>query len=119
MINGNYEFLSLIGDAEANELYRLLVHDVYQPRVVVEYKRIAYEYPVSNVRICFDSNINASLTPFNFFNENCGLIPIISPDMRVLEVKYDDFLPMMIKEILSSIDELPQSNSKYVNARML
>lgn len=119
MINGDYEFLSLKGDVEANELYRLLIHEVYQPRIVVEYKRIAYEYPVSNVRICIDSNINASLTPFNFFNENCGLIPIISTDMRVLEVKYDDFLPMMIKEVLSSIDELPQSNSKYVNARML
>ncbi len=119
MIKGYYDFIRERVEPEAILLYRILVKEVYQPRIVVEYKRIAYEYPVSNIRICFDFNIKTSITPFNFFNDNCGLIPIISSDQGVLEVKYDDFLPKLIKESISPIDELSQSNSKYVIARML
>jgi hypothetical protein len=44
---------------------------------------------------------------------------LVARDQGVLEVKYDDFLPKLIKDTLTPLDELTNSNSKYVQARML
>lgn len=119
MINGDYNFLRVMDNEKAQSIYAILMREAYLPKTIIEYQRVAYVYPVSNIRVCFDHHIRASLTPYNFFDENIGLIPLLSVDQIVLEVKYDDFLPSLIKEILSNIDELSQANSKYVQARML
>lgn len=119
MINGDYDFLRFMGNEHAQSIYALLVREAYRPKTIVEYQRVAYVHPISNIRICFDYHIKASLTPFNFFDENIGYLPLLSVDQTVLEVKYDDFMPTLIKEILSPLDELSQANSKYVQARML
>lgn len=119
MINGDYEFLRSMENDQALSIYHILKREAYSPRTIVEYKRVAYVHPISNIRICFDYQLKASLTPFNFFEENIGVLPILSVDQAVLEVKYDDYLPTLIKEVLSPMDELSQANSKYVQARML
>jgi len=119
MMQGSYAFLMDRSEVEAHELYLSLMKDVYRPKTIVQYHRTAFVHPVSNVRICFDTDIRASMTPFNFFQEDLGFIPLVARDQGVLEVKYDDFLPKLIKDTLTPLDELTNSNSKYVQARML
>lgn len=119
MIHGDYEFLKDNETKEIRELYLTLTKDGYSAKTIVEYRRLAFVYPVSNTRICFDTEIKASLTPFNFFSDNVGFIPLITSDLGVLEVKYDHFLPSLIKETISPMDELNQANSKYVQARII
>jgi uncharacterized membrane protein len=119
MINGDYEFLRNYENAEIKDIYYSLIKEGYSAKTIVEYRRVAFVYPVSNTRICFDTEVKASLTPFNFFEENVGFLPIITSDIGVLEIKYDHFLPTLIKDTISPMDELTQANSKYVQARLL
>jgi hypothetical protein len=119
MIRGDYSFLKNKEGSEEKDIYYTLIKEAYSAKTIVEYRRFAFVYPVSNTRICFDTEIKASLTPFNFFEENVGFIPLITRDQGVLEIKYDHFLPKLIKDTISPMDELTQANSKYVQARML
>ncbi len=119
MIKGNFDFLIGLDNAEARNMYNILITEGYSAKTIIEYRRIAFVYPVSNTRICFDTDIGASLTPFRFFDENVGFLPLITKDQGVLEVKYDHFLPTLIRDSIAPMDELQIANSKYVQARMI
>lgn len=119
MINGDYSPLMDIGEPLAIELYGRLMTGGYRPRVVVEYNRMAYTYPVSNTRLNFDNEISASYVTDSFFDESPGLVPLMAPDMGVFEVKYDHFLVGMLKEVLESMDSLTKAYSKYTQARLV
>lgn len=120
MLSGNYTFLMGLQDPLAHELYARMTLEGYHPRVIVEYNRLAYTYPVSNTRVTFDSSVSASYVVDSFFDENSGMIPIMQPDMGVLEVKYDNFLVGILKEVVeSSVNSMSQANSKYGQSRFL
>jgi hypothetical protein len=118
MINGNYAFLLKSENPMARAIYTRLMSGAYTPRNMVEYKRIAFKYSVSNVRITFDTNVYGKETPYGFFNEYPGLYPIITPDRGVLEIKYNDFLPGPFKKIIKSIDTMQIAYSKYGQSRL-
>lgn len=69
-----------------------------RPRVLVSYVREPYVYAAGNVRVTFDSNIRTSLFQRDFLN---GALPDIiatdAPGDIILEVKYDAFLPEVIR----------------------
>ena len=69
-----------------------------RPRVLVSYVREPYVYAAGNVRVSFDSNIRTSLFQRDFLN---GALPDIiatdAPGDIILEVKYDAFLPEIIR----------------------
>ena len=69
-----------------------------RPRVLVSYVREPYVYAAGNVRVTFDSNIRTSLFQREFLN---GALPDIiatdAPGDIILEVKYDAFLPEVIR----------------------
>lgn len=70
------------------------------PDVITEYDRIPYTYSLGNVRITFDMNISGSMEFSNFFSSKMAKRPILMPDMLILEVKYDEFLPDYIEELI-------------------
>ena len=119
MENHKYDFLLNKKSELALFFYYKLLQGCYRPKTIVEYNRLAYVYPVSRVRITFDTNVRATAYPYGLFEERLNTFPIISPDLGVLEVKYNEFLPSSLKHILESIDTLPQANSKYLKARFL
>jgi hypothetical protein len=119
IMRGDYSPLMNLQEPFAFELYRRMIMGAYRPKVVVDYHRIAYIYPVSNTRLSFDSEISASYVTDSFFDVNPGLIPLTAPDMGILEVKYDHFLVGILKAILEPLDSLAKANSKYVNSRFL
>lgn len=69
-----------------------------RPRVLVSYVREPYVYAAGNVRVTFDSNIRTSLFQREFLD---GALPDIiatdAPGDIILEVKYDAFLPEIIR----------------------
>ncbi len=119
MENHKYDFLLNKKSELALFFYYKLLEGCYRPKTIVEYNRLAYIYPVSRVRITFDTNVRATAYPYGLFDERLNTFPIVSPDIGVLEVKYNECLPSSLKHILESIDALPQTNSKYVRARFL
>ena len=83
------------------------------PRVVVGYKRTAYVYPAGNVRITFDRDISA-IPPEMFLDKACKGIYVLKPSIGVLEVKFDEFLPPLLMDILRGFNLKQSSFSKYV-----
>lgn len=116
---GDYSPLRKRKDRICQTIYLRMNKGGYQARTVVEYDRIAYSYPASDVRITFDRRVRGTLTGNGFFERYPGFIPLLDYHHGVFEIKYNDFLPFQIKELTKKLDRLPQANSKYRQAREL
>lgn len=83
-----------------------------RPKVIVEYDRKAYIFPAGNVRITLDRNLRAG-TQIENFGKPGIVLNRISEMQNVLEVKYDEFLPGFIAQLLESGNMNQESYSKY------
>ena len=96
------------------ELYCKMKMQQLQPRVFVSYVREPYIYDAGNVRVTFDSQIRTSLFQQDFAD---GLRSDISatdlPTDRILEVKFDEYLPEVIACLLQKGVLRQQAFSKY------
>lgn len=118
MVDNDYTFFREMQDPLAVELFLRMCGGSYTPVSTVQYNRVAYHYPVCDVRITFDTDIRASCMKSTFFEENPTLYPLMPGDKGVLEVKYSGFLPGVFKDIVSTIEASPLANSKYGYSRM-
>ena len=112
-----YAFLLQREEDLSHFLYNKLLQGGYRPKVIVEYQRTAFQYPVNDVRITFDHHIKGSVNPYGLFEESPFYFPIMSDDVGVLEVKYNGFLPGHLKNLVHQVDSLEEANSKYSNSR--
>lgn len=112
-----YGFLLNYEEPLAKTLYVKLMQGGYMPKTIVEYKRTAYLHTVSDVRITFDTDIKAAAVPYGIFSKDLSYIPLIEGDRGVLEVKYNDFIPSTLKQVIQEINCLPEASSKYSKAR--
>ena len=100
------------------ELYCKMKTQQLRPRVLVSYVREPYIYDAGNVRVTFDSHIRTSLFQREFSG---GAISDIcatdAPGDVILEVKYDAFLPGIIRWLLQSEELRQQAFSKYGSCR--
>ena len=66
------------------------------PSIIVLYHRTAFTYPISDVRITFDSNIQSGLYSYDLFNKD---VPIVrAEDFKVLTAI---FLAVLKKPLLT------------------
>ena len=119
MINGNYDILLDHDEELAGFLYTKMTSELYTPRTVVEYDRVAFGTNENNIRLTIDTGIRANEGDFNIFDENLQLYPVMSIDRGVLEVKYNNFLLSYIKDVIECVDSLETSVSKYMLARKI
>ena len=91
----------------------------YKPSVVINYNRIPYVYKAGNVRLTLDYNISIDYNTDGFFKNDNVQIPIIEESMRILEVKYDEFLPNYISWLININTLERTSYSKYLNGRRM
>lgn len=82
-----------------------------RPKVIVDYVREAYTY--NDVRITFDKNIRTANYQTNIFSKGVITLPCLPSNMMVLEVKYDDDLPYVIKKLLQPLAASQTAFSKY------
>lgn len=88
-----------------------------KPKVVVIYERKAFICPDGNVRVTFDRNISSATNIEQFFETDIAKRPILASGKHVLEVKYDEFLPKYIKNILNTGKMDRTTFSKYYLCR--
>ena len=118
MENRHYECLLNHEEDLAIFLYNKMTQNIYRPKTIVDYDRIPYTYPVSDVRITFDFNLRGSFFPTGLYDDHIGMQPLLPLGFGVLEVKYNDFLASPLQRVVSEIDQLPEAISKYSNARL-
>jgi len=118
MIDGDYRFLAARKEPLAAELYVHMVTGCYRPQSVVQYNREAYTHPVSNTRMTFDTSVSATETTGDFLKEHLCMIPLMPVELGVFEVKYDHLLIKPFNQIISRLNVIPNSNSKYVQSKI-
>lgn len=116
ILAGDYDFLIKRPEKVCRELFGYSRLKRMKPVVVVEYQREAYISPLGNVRITFDKDISAS-NVLNMFSKDFYTQKVLPDDIMVLEVKYDDYLPVHIKGMLQGISAEHCAISKYVMCR--
>lgn len=89
----------------------------FTPKVIIDYERIAFVEPITNIRITLDTNISASNNFSNFLTQNYLHYPLLDKQIHVLEIKFDSILPGYIKNIVSSFNFNQIAFSKYYFGR--
>lgn len=100
-----------------SELQAKMKADLYKPAIIIDYERRAFTYPINDVRITIDYNISCSYDVSNFFERDVNSIPLLDKNMSILEVKYNDFLPDIIKQLINIKNLEITSFSKYATGR--
>ena len=109
--NGDLSVLLNRGNEFLDEMYLLMTLNVYRPFIVVEYDRQAFCYEFGDVRITFDSDVRTSRSNLNLFDGDMQFASVY-PDV-VMEVKYTGFFPEVLSDILSTVNPIRDSVSKY------
>ena len=117
MIAGDYSVLRSYDCELAEYLYNKMTMEMYLPRCVVEYDRIALGVNENNTRITLDTGVRANEGNFDIFSEQLQLYQVMKPDRGIIEVKYNRFLLSYIKSLLQGVSKLETSCSKYCMAR--
>lgn len=99
------------------ELYTKMKNQNLAPKTIVDYLREPFIYPTGNVRITFDRDIRSGLYSLDFFNDHLPTLPV-GDEIVVLEVKYDQFLPAHLQDILQLGNRRTSACSKYALARI-
>ena len=89
------------------------------PSIIVLYHRTAYTYPISDVRITFDSNIQSGLYNYDLFDEDAPVYNVDEKGKQVLEVKFNEVLPLHIANILNDIPSCREAVSKFALCRSI
>ena len=116
LLSGEHGFLLRRGEPLLQELYSKLRGHGLAPRTVVCYDREAFLYAPGHVRVTLDRKIRAGRSPLDFLHPERIQIPVLE-GLTVLEVKYDAFLPDLVRMAVQVPDRQAGACSKYALCR--
>lgn len=114
---GNIDVLSGKDQPLIKDFYAALKYRNFLPTVIVDYVREAYVYELGNVRITFDKKMSAAVNTIDLFDPNLMLEEPLLPEQTILEVKFDQFLPDNIRQLVQPERFVRSAISKYVICR--
>lgn len=116
LLRGDLAWMLGSGRPLVRELYSKMRTERLQPKTIVDYTREPYVYPAGNVRVTLDYDIRTGLRCTDFLDPGvtipAGDAPII------LEVKWDAFLPSVIRDAVQLEGRRASSFSKYAQCRI-
>lgn len=116
LLAGEIDFLLESGDPLLIELYSKMRGELLRPRTIVSYDREAYIFAPGNVRITLDSRLGTYPSCSSFLHLPACRLETDSGD-TVLEVKYDAFLPDLVRMAVQVPDRKTGAYSKYAVCR--
>ncbi len=110
IVSGDIDWMLDDGRGVVAELYAQMRGQNLRPKTLVEYTRMPFIYEPADVRVTLDCDIRTGIFSNNLFDPT-PCVPTDSFD--VLEVKYNEFLPDIIRYLLNPVMRDRQSSSKY------
>lgn len=95
------------------ELQQKISLEVLRPRVIVDYDRTPFICRDGNTRITLDENVRTKPYAAKLYASPEAMIPVLEPDQVILEVKFDDFLPGYLADVLADIPRTAMAISKF------
>lgn len=114
---GRFNAVDPGGDALLGELCRKARTERLRAKTIVDYTREPFVYGPGNVRVTLDEDIRTGLSCVDFLDLDCVTVP--APDARpLMEVKWDAFLPDIIRDAVQLPGRQVGAFSKYAACRM-
>ncbi len=101
IIGGDVTFLANSDSKLLRCFYLECRRNLLRPVVLVDYLREAYIHPVGDVRVTFDIGLQTGLGPVSFFDTQTSTVGIREEPSVILEVKFDNVLPEIVRGLLS------------------
>ena len=117
IVSGNLEWMKETDRDLLKELYVKMKYQGLRPKTIVDYDREPFVYAPGNVRVTLDYNIRTGLDSTDFLNPKCITLPP-GDEHIVLEVKWDEYLPEIIKAAVATPTTHSTSFSKYATCRI-
>lgn len=117
IVDGDLEWMKESDSALVKELYLKMNYQVLRPRTIVDYTREPFIYGPGNVRVTFDYDIRTGMRATDFLNPDCITIPAKDAGI-ILEVKWDAYLPSVIRDCVLTPGRRVTAFSKYAQCRM-
>ena len=117
LISGDPTGLQRSSNALLQDVYVQMRTRLLRPKVIVDYAREAYIHPAEDVRITFDMDLHTGLHSVDIFNPH---LPTVCPhdrNVEILEVKFNNYLPVHIAGLLNGIQAERSAISKYILCR--
>ena len=116
VVNGDLGWMPSSGRPLVQELYSKMRRGL-RPKTIVDYTREPFLYAPGNVRVTLDYNIRTGLGCTDFLNPDCVTVPAGDAPI-ILEVKWDGFLPDVIRDAVQLPGRRVSAFSKYAQCRI-
>lgn len=117
IIRGDTDWMAASGDPVIRGFYERIRHEGLTPKVIVDYTREPFVVGPGNVRITLDYDIRTGLRCTDLLDPDCITIPAPNAPC-ILEVKWDAYLPDVIRDAVQLGDRHASAYSKYAACRM-
>ena len=117
LVDGKIDWMATHDEKLVRELYDNMLHQQLKPKTIVDYRRAPFVYAPGNVRVTLDWDLRTGLAGMDFLNERCVTVPVPEP-VYLLEVKYDAFLPDVIRDLVQLESRSASAFSKYAQCRI-
>ena len=116
IVDGRLDWMPSSGRPLVQELYSRMRTQGLRPRTIVDYIREPFVYPPGNVRVTLDYDIRTGLRRTGFLDPDCPTVPVPGSPV-ILEVKWDAFLPDIIRDAVQLEGRRSAPFSKYAACR--
>ena len=117
LVDGDLDWMLDSGRPLVQELYCKMRYQGMRPKTIVDYTREPFIYGPGNVRVTLDYDIRTGLKSTDFLNPDAVTVPAGDAPI-LLEVKWDNFLPSIIRAAVGVPDRRVGSFSKYAQCRI-
>ena len=115
---GSYSFLLHRSEPFAKEAYGEMVTKHLRPKVLVDYDREPFVFPIEDVRVTIDRNVRTGYFSTDLFNPNVITYPATEfLGQCILEVKFNAYLDPYVTELLQLNAAQRSAASKYLFCR--
>ena len=115
--DGDIEWMMVCESGLVRELYSKMKSEGLRAKTIVDYTREPFIYEAGNVRVTLDYDIRTGLQCTDFLNPKCVTLP--AGDAPILmEVKWDAFLPDIIRDAVQLPGRRAEAFSKYAQCRV-
>lgn len=117
IVDGDLDWMMASDQALVQELYCKMRYQRLEPKTIVDYTREPFIFRPGNVRVTLDYDIRTGQERTDFLDSKVVTIPAGDAPILV-EVKWDEFLPTIIRDAVTLPDRRVGSFSKYAQCRV-
>ena len=117
IVDGDLDWIMDSDRPLLQELYTKMTVQGLHPKTIVDYTREPFIYRPGNVRVTLDYDIRTGLRCTDFLNPDCVMIPAKDAP-AILEVKWDEYLPDIIRDLVQLSGRHAAAFSKYAACRI-